>query len=66
MQSLRYWVHSSLTTDGRAWKRIDFSVMEALAEKGDISNPHGRTESVYLTKDGLARAKELAERMFSE
>ena len=52
--------------NGRAWKRIDFSVMEALAEKGYISNPHGRSESIHLTKDGLTRAKELAERMFSE
>jgi hypothetical protein len=52
--------------NGRAWKRIDFSVMEALAEKGYISDPHGRSESVCLTIDGLARAKKLAERMFSE
>ncbi len=49
---------------GRVWKRLDFDVMERLHAHGMISNPHGRQESVYLTEEGLQRARELAERYF--
>ena len=52
--------------NGRVWKRLDFSVMQSLAEKGYITDPRGKTESFYLTQDGLAKAKELAQQMFSE
>lgn len=50
---------------GRVWKRIDFSVMNELFEKGYISNPRGRAESVFLTEQGLRRAKELASKHFA-
>ncbi len=50
--------------NGRAWKRYDFSVMEALHEQGFISDPHGRSESVYLTGEGRLKAKELAATYF--
>lgn len=46
--------------NGRVWKRYDFGVMEVLHEKGYISNPRGRTESIHLTETGMALAKELA------
>jgi hypothetical protein len=39
--------------NGRAWKRFDFGVMDALAEQGLISDPRGRAESVYLTPEGM-------------
>ncbi len=52
--------------NGRVWKRYAFSVMDALHEKGYISDPHGRTESVYLTESGLALAKQLAEARFGQ
>lgn len=51
--------------NGRVWKRIEFSVMDELFEKGYISDPKGKSESVYLTEEGLQRAKELAEKHFS-
>lgn len=50
--------------DGRAWKRIDFGVMDALHEKGYITDPRGHRESVYLTEEGLAEAKRLASTYF--
>ena len=50
--------------NGRAWKRFDFDLMEALANKGLISDPRGRAESVRLTSDGMARAKALAQQLF--
>jgi hypothetical protein len=52
--------------DGRTWKRYDFAVMEALAEKELITDPRGRAESVFLTEAGKARAAELAARLFGK
>lgn len=52
--------------NGRVWKRYDFAIMEALHEKGFISDPHGRAESVYLTETGVVRAKELAKAHFGQ
>ncbi|MCP8687304.1 DUF6429 family protein [Marinobacterium sedimentorum] len=51
--------------NGRVWKRIDFSVMDSLFEKGYITDPKGKTESVYLTEEGMRLAKELAAKHFS-
>jgi hypothetical protein len=50
--------------NGRAWKRYDFSVMEALHKQGFITDPRGRSESVYLTEEGQLKAKELAATYF--
>lgn len=50
--------------NGRVWKRYDFATMDALHEKGLITEPRSRQESVYLTDEGLRRAKELAVRHF--
>jgi len=52
--------------NGRAWKRFEFGVMESLAAQGLISDPHGRSESVYLTPEGLARAKVAADKLFGQ
>ena len=52
--------------NGRAWKRFDFDVMEALFAKGLISDPRGRQESVHLTEAGLLKAKSLAQWMFGQ
>lgn len=50
--------------NGRAWKRFDFDVMQSLADQGLISDPRGKSESVRLTPEGMARAKALADRLF--
>ena len=50
--------------NGRLWKRYDFATMESLHEKGLITEPHKRQESVYLTDEGMRRAKELAAKHF--
>ena len=50
--------------DGRVWKRYDFALMDTLHEKGLITEPRGRQESVFLTEEGLRRAEELAARHF--
>lgn len=46
--------------NGRVWKRYDFEVMSRLHAQGLISEPKGRKESVYLTEEGLKKAKSLA------
>lgn len=51
--------------NGRVWKRIEFSVMDELFEKGYITDPKGKAESVYLTGEGLQLAKALAKKHFS-
>ncbi|MCV2368327.1 DUF6429 family protein [Roseateles oligotrophus] len=51
---------------GRVWKRYPFSVMEAFHEQGWITDPHGRHESVYLTEEGLLKAKALAAKHFGK
>lgn len=38
--------------------------MDALFEKGCITDPKNRAESVYLTEEGLRLAQELAEEHF--
>ena len=45
---------------GRVWKGYDFGVMGALHAKGYITDPRGAAKSVYLTDEGLLRAKQLA------
>jgi transketolase N-terminal domain/subunit len=52
--------------NGRVWKRIDFAVMDRLHEKGLITDPHGKQESVYLTATGLALARQLAAKYFAD
>ena len=49
---------------GRVWKRYDFEVMDALHEKGYITAPRNRNESVHLTEQGLQIAKRLAQKHF--
>ena len=51
--------------NGRVWKRYEFAVMDALHERGLITEPRGRAESVHLTEEGLALSKQLAAQMFA-
>jgi predicted transcriptional regulator len=51
--------------DGQTWKRYEFTVMESLFEKGLITDPHGKRESVFLTEEGALKANELAVKLFS-
>jgi hypothetical protein len=52
--------------NGRVWKRYNFAVMDALHEKGLITDPKGRHESVYLTDEGKVLAKQLAAKYFAD
>lgn len=50
--------------NGRAWKRFDFDVMDTLHQKGYITDPKGRHESVHLTEQGMKSAKRSAGELF--
>ena len=50
--------------NGRVWKRFDFDVMDSLYSKRYITDPKSHRESVYLTEEGLAVAKRLANEHF--
>ena len=59
---LRLTLHDGV----RAWKGFDFEVMERLYKKGYILDPQGKSKSVVLTGEGLARSKVLFGKLFGK
>ena len=56
----------TLHGEDRAWKGMDFEVMNRLHEKGYILNPVGKQKSVVLTDQGLAESDKLFKELFSK
>lgn len=54
----------TLHEDNRAWKSLDWDVMNRLHQKGYISDPVGKAKSVTLSAQGLAESKRLFEQLF--
>lgn len=50
----------------RAWKNIDWEVMDRLYEKGYILDPKNKNKSVSVTKDGEVKAEVLFTKLFSK
>jgi Domain of unknown function (DUF6429) len=50
----------------RAWKGLDWDVMNRLHEKGFISNPVGKAKSVLLTEKGLQESERLFRKLFAK
>ena len=48
----------------RAWKGLDWGVMNLLYERGWIQDPHGKAKSVILTDEGLGLAEKLLRKHF--
>lgn len=48
----------------RAWKGLDWGVMDLLFQRGWIHDPQGKAKSVVLTETGLAMAGELLRKHF--
>lgn len=42
----------------RAWKGLDWNLMNRLYEKGWIHDPKGKAKSVAFTEEGVGRAEE--------
>ena len=57
----------SMRSDGglaRAWKGIDWEVMDRLYEKGYILDPKNKAKSVAVTKEGEKKSEELFNKLF--
>ena len=50
----------------RAWKNLDWEVMNRLHEKGYISNPKNKNKSVEVTEEGGKLSEELFIKLFSK
>ena len=48
----------------RAWKGLDWDIMDRLYEKRMIHDPKGKAKSVVLTEEGLNRCEELFRKFF--
>lgn len=48
----------------RAWKGMDWGVLDRLHEKGYIGNPKSKTKSVPVTEKGAERSEELFKKYF--
>lgn len=60
-------LYLTMTTDKictRAWKNMDFEVMDRLHEKGYIADPKSKAKSVVVTEEGREKAKEIFEKYF--
>ena len=50
--------------NGRVWKGVDWNLMDLLFEKGWITDPKSKAESVVLTDDGERLAAEYLRKHF--
>jgi hypothetical protein len=48
----------------RAWKGMDWDLLDVLYEKGWIADPKSKAKSVVLTDEGAQLAQELLQRHF--
>jgi hypothetical protein len=48
----------------RAWKGMDWEVMNRLHEKGYIGNPKSKAKSVHLTEEGTRLSEALFKKYF--
>ena len=46
----------------QAWKNYDWSTLDELDEEGLVSSNH-RSKSLWITEDGVKRAKEIMKRL---
>jgi Domain of unknown function (DUF6429) len=55
----------TLHDERRAWKGFDWNALDRLHRKGLIADPANKAKSVVLTDEGLQRAKELFDALFT-
>jgi hypothetical protein len=58
-------LYLSLHDDVRAWKSFDWDSMNRLHEKGFISDPIGKTQSVLLSERGFKESERLFNKLFA-
>jgi hypothetical protein len=59
-------LYLGLHDGARAWKGFDWEAMNRLHEQGYITDPRGQAKSVVFTEEGLERAKQLLDKLFSK
>lgn len=62
-------LYLTMVKDGvlsRAWKNIDWEVMDRLYEKGYILDPKNKNKSVSVTTEGEEKAEILFTKLFSK
>ncbi len=52
--------------DGRAWKGLDWNLMDLIFEKGWITDPKSKAKSVVLTDEGERLAGEFLRKHFDQ
>ena len=50
----------------RAWKSLDWDVMNRLHDKGLIGDPVGKAKSVVMTEEGLRQSEAAFYKLFSK
>ncbi len=53
-------------SEWRAWKGSDWDALNRLHEKGMIADPVNKAKSVVFTQEGLKRAQDLFQTMFTK
>ena len=56
----------TLHEKSRAWKQIDWEVLNRLHEKGLILDPINKSKSVVLTEEGLEQSDLLFRKLFEK
>ncbi|MBO9355062.1 hypothetical protein GG851_13785 [Bordetella petrii] len=57
-------LYLTLHDGNRAWKGLDWDVLDRLHERGLIANPANKTKSVVLTEEGLQESERLFNKHF--
>jgi hypothetical protein len=55
----------TLHDENRAWKGFDWGALDRLHQKGLIADPANKAKSVVLSNEGLRRAEELFNVLFT-
>ena len=55
----------TLHDENRAWKGFDWGALDRLHQKGLIADPANKAKSVVLSDEGLRRAEELFNALFT-
>ena len=56
-------LYLTLHEDFRAWKQLDFDLLNRLFEKGFIENPINKTKSIVFTETGLIKSEEMFKKL---
>ena len=56
----------TLVSGNRIWRGLDWAITDRLHAKGLIADPVGKTKSLVVTDDGLARAEAVLAAMFAK